>query len=78
LTLAAPAFARAEVVTLAELEKKAMDRDTLADGHAARVRGAEADVRKSAAAYYPQVGLRLETNAAPGRNLVTICPVGGQ
>lgn len=68
--------AQAQVVTLAELEKRALQVGVFVDGHDARSRGAEAQLRQTAAAYYPQVVLRAETSLQPGRQLVRVCQAG--
>lgn len=75
LTLALALPARAEVVTLASLEKRALESSSFTDTHAARSRGSEADLRKASAAYYPQVTLRAESTLQPGRQLITVCGV---
>ncbi len=67
--------ARADVVTLQSLEQRALQTDGFGDAHEAKARGSEAELRKAAAAYYPQLSLRAETNAQPGRNLVSVCGV---
>lgn len=65
--------ARADIVPLRELEKRALTATSFEESHAARGRGAEAEIRKAAAAYYPQVALRAETSLQPGRQLVRVC-----
>jgi outer membrane protein len=65
--------ARAEVVTLRELEKRALSLGTFNEGHEARARASEAEIHKAAAAYYPQVTLRADANLAPGRKLISVC-----
>ena len=66
---------RADVVTLDYLEQRALLAEGFGDTHEAKARGSEAELRRAAAAYYPQVSLRAESNAQPGRNLVSVCGV---
>ncbi|MFT3926799.1 MAG: TolC family protein [Myxococcales bacterium] len=77
LTLTLAARAQAEVVTLSFLEKRALEADGFEDTHAAKSRGSEAELRRTAAAYYPQVTLRVGTNILPGSQLLTVCGVYG-
>jgi outer membrane protein len=66
-----PASARADVVRLEDLERKLFaERAVEADD--ARVRATEADVRKAASAYYPQIGIKGESAISPGGQLVRI------
>jgi outer membrane protein len=73
---ALPHAAQAEVVTLRELERKALQDHLLSAKHQARLSGADADIGRAAAAYYPQVGARLESTAQPGRFFVEVCRKG--
>ena len=75
LVCSLPAVARAEVVTLESLEER-VAKTRVFEADEARLRGSQADVRKAASAYYPQVGLNGEANAAPGRALVKIPTFG--
>lgn len=70
LTAASPA--RAEVVTLAQLERLAVQSRPALDADAASVRAAAADVEKAESAYNPTLALRAETGIAPGRELVEV------
>jgi outer membrane protein TolC len=69
---AATGSARAEVVSLASLEQKALANRPALAREAARARAASADVDKAASAYYPQFALRGTTDVAPGRQLVAV------
>ena len=63
--------ARADVVRLEDLEQRLTEsRSTQADD--AHVRATEADVRKAASAYYPQIALKGESAAAPGGQVVDV------
>lgn len=73
---ALPHAAQAEVVTLRELERKALEDHLLGAKHQARLNGADADIGRAAAAFYPQIGARAETSAQPGRFLVEVCRRG--
>lgn len=73
LVLMLAGSAGADVVTLASLEKRALEADGFGAEHAARARESEADLRKAAAAYYPQVSLRAESTVQPGRQLLNVC-----
>lgn len=69
------AGARAEVITLEELERLAVaSRPALAREHAG-TRIAEAELRKAVSARYPQFVLRGDTSVGPGRQLLRF---GGQ
>jgi outer membrane protein TolC len=71
VVLVVPLGARADVVRLEELERKLFaERPVEADD--ARVRATEADVRKAASAYYPQVALKGDSAISPGGQLVRI------
>lgn len=64
--------ARAEVVTLAELEQRALQNRPALAREQARSRAAEAEVRKAASAYYPQFMLKADTSVGPGRQLLQV------
>lgn len=61
--------ASADVVTLAALEERALEKHTRLSAGALRVRAADAELRQAASAYRPRVGLSVDANAAPGRVL---------
>ncbi len=62
----------AQVVRLAELEQDAVKRSLSLRADDARTRGADADIRKASAAYYPQLWLRGNSGISPGGQLVSI------
>jgi len=64
--------ARADVVTLAQLERLALQSRPALDADAAAVRAAAADVEKAESAYNPTLALRADTGIAPGRELVKV------
>ncbi|HEX6241567.1 MAG TPA: TolC family protein [Polyangiales bacterium] len=66
------ASARAEVVTLAELETLALKHRPALAREAARARAADADLEKAASAYYPQFALKADSNIGPGRQLIRV------
>jgi outer membrane protein TolC len=68
-----PAAAAAQVVTLREVEQRALRSRTLDASYTARQESAEADIRQAASARYPQVALKAETTLSPGRTLVDVC-----
>jgi outer membrane protein TolC len=70
--IAAASPVRAEVVTLSQLERLAVQSRPALDADAASVRAAAADVEKAEAAYNPTLALRAETGIAPGRELVEL------
>src|SRR5688500_14834622 len=61
--------ASADVVTLAALEQRALEKHTRLSAGALRVRAADAEVRQAESAFRPRVGLSVDANAAPGRVL---------
>lgn len=69
LWLGAAAQARAEVVTLASLEQRALEQHARVASGQLRVRAAEAEVRQAESAMRPRVGMSVEATAAPGRIL---------
>jgi outer membrane protein TolC len=64
--------ARAEVVTLAALETKALANRPALQREAARAQAASADVERAASAYYPQFSLRGTADVGPGRQLLQV------
>jgi outer membrane protein len=64
--------ARAEVVSLAVLEQKAISNRPALAREGARARAASADVEKAASAYYPQFVLRGTADVGPGRQLLKV------
>jgi outer membrane protein TolC len=64
--------ASAEVVPLATLEKQALEKHASLRQGAARERAAAAEVRQAQSGYKPRIGMNLETNIAPGRQLIEI------
>ncbi|MET0340876.1 MAG: TolC family protein [Polyangiales bacterium] len=64
--------ARAEVVPLAVLEERAVQKHALLAASAARTRAATADVAHARSAYRPRMGLTADANVAPGRQLLTV------
>ncbi len=69
-----PQRARAQVITLAELERTALgDRPELQADTAAE-RAADADVARARSAYYPEIGLGVHSSVAPGRQLFSVKP----
>jgi outer membrane protein TolC len=61
--------ARAQVVTLQELERKALHGRPAFDADAASESAANAEVRKARAAYYPSLALTAQSGLAPGSKL---------
>jgi outer membrane protein len=61
--------AAAEVVPLAELEKRALERHVAVLASAARERAAAAGVREARSGYMPHVGMQVDANAQPGRRI---------
>jgi len=64
--------ASAEVVRLVDLERKAVEQSLSLRANDARARGADADIRKASAAYYPQLWLRGNSGMSPGGQLVNL------
>lgn len=64
--------ARAEVVPLAALEQRAVEKHALLRASAERTRAAAADVKQAESAYRPRMGLTADATAAPGRRLLKI------
>lgn len=62
----------AEVVSLKDLEQRALEHHALLQAGAARERAAAATVREAESAYMPRIGLNLDSNVAPGRRIITI------
>lgn len=62
----------AEVVPLAELEKRAVARHALLAANHARTRAAAADVRQAESAYHPRIGVNVGADVAPGRQLLKL------
>src|SRR5688572_5822761 len=78
LALSLELTASAQVVTLQELERMALQRRPAFDADAASERAADADVRRARSAYYPSLGLTAQSGVAPGtklRELPDIVPV---
>ncbi len=72
LVVCAGSQARAEVVTLAALEAKALANRPALQREAARAQAASADVERAASAYYPQFSLRGTADVGPGRQLLQL------
>jgi outer membrane protein len=72
LGVCAASQARAEVVTLAALESKALANRPALQREAARAQAASADVERAASAYYPQFSLRGTADVGPGRQLLQV------
>lgn len=72
LAITSSSIAHAEVVTLAELEKRAVQNRPALAREGARSRIAEADMRKATSAYYPQFALKADTSVGPGRQLLEV------
>lgn len=70
--LGTQSIARAEVVSLQTLERKALEGREMLEIDSARARGAEADARKAAASRYPRFALKAESTLAPGRQLINV------
>jgi outer membrane protein TolC len=66
------ASARAEVVKLEELERRAIANRPALAREQARTRVAEAELRKAASAYYPQFMIKADTSIGPGRQLLRV------
>jgi outer membrane protein TolC len=61
--------AAAEVVPLADLEKRALSRHAAVLASEARERAAAAGVREAHSAYLPHVGVQIDSNIQPGRRI---------
>ncbi len=62
----------AEVVELAALEQRALERHALVRAGEARERAAEADVQQAKGAYMPRIGFGVDSTLAPGRQIVRV------
>jgi outer membrane protein TolC len=71
------ATARAEVVTLAALERVALQERSLLAADAARARAARADVDRAKSSYHPSFELQAQSSLSPGRKLITVEDVEG-
>jgi outer membrane protein len=71
-----PAPASAEIVTLAALEKLALENRDLRAG-AAMARSAEAEVAKARGGYHPQLGFRADVSTITGSHLVEVRDTNG-
>lgn len=69
-----PRSARAQVITLAELERTALNDRPELQADTAAERAADADVARARSAYYPDIGLGVHTSLAPGRQLFSVKP----
>jgi outer membrane protein TolC len=76
LGLSVASSAAAEVVPLADLEKRALERHVSVLASQARERAAEAGVREAWSNYMPRAGVQVDANAQPGRNFFRVTPVG--
>jgi outer membrane protein, multidrug efflux system len=65
----APRGVRAQVITLAELERQAVQGRPVLDANDAATRGADADVDRARAAYYPVVSIEGKAGLSPGNVL---------
>lgn len=72
LCLSVASSARADVVTLESLEKKALEKHALMRASEARERAAHADVRQAESAYMPRIALNVDANLGPGRKLLQV------
>jgi outer membrane protein TolC len=72
LSVGVASRAMAEVVPLAELEKRALERHVSLLAGEARERAAEAGVREAWSNYMPRAGIQVDANAQPGRNLFRV------
>jgi len=61
--------ARAQVITLAELERQAVQKRPALDANEAATRGAQAEVDRAFAAYYPVVSFETSAAVSPGNQL---------
>jgi outer membrane protein TolC len=64
--------AAAEVVPLADLEKRALERHVAVLASEARERAASAGVREAISNYYPHIGVQVDANAQPGRRIFQV------
>jgi outer membrane protein TolC len=71
------AAARAEVVTLASLERLAVQERAALAADAARARAARADVERARSGYHPSIELQAQSSLSPGRKLVTVQDTSG-
>jgi outer membrane protein len=72
LGVCASSGARAEVVSLASLEAKALENRPALLREMARVQAASADVDRAASGYYPQFSIRGGADVGPGRQLLQV------
>jgi len=73
-----PSAGRAQqVITLAELERKAVQSRPQLDADDAAGRGAQADVDRAIAGYYPGLSLEGKSSVSPGNKLVRVELPGG-
>src|SRR5688500_9355268 len=59
----------AQVITLAELERQAVQKRPALDANEAATRGAQAEVDRAFAAYYPVVSFETSAAVSPGNQL---------
>jgi len=64
-----PRGVHAQVITLAELERQAVRSRPALDANDAAARGAQSDVDRALAGYYPSVSLEGKTSLSPGNEL---------
>jgi outer membrane protein len=64
--------ARAEVVDLKALEKRALERHSLVQAGQARTRAAAAGVREARSGYLPHIGVNMDSSLGPGRNIIEV------
>jgi outer membrane protein len=76
LSVGVTSSAAAEVVPLAELEKRALERHVSLLAAEARERAAQAGVREARSSYMPHLGMQIDANAQPGRNYYKVRPEG--
>ncbi|MET0283222.1 MAG: TolC family protein [Polyangiales bacterium] len=69
LGLSVASSAAAEVVPLADLEKRALERHVAVLASQAKERAAEAGVREARSNYMPHVGVQIDNNVQPGRRI---------
>jgi outer membrane protein TolC len=70
--------ASADVVSLKELEQRALQHHSLLQAGAARERAAAATVREAESAYMPRIGLNVDSNIAPGRRVIAVRDSAGK
>ncbi len=72
LGLGVASSAAADVVPLADLEKRALERHVAVLASQAKERAAEAGVREAWSNYMPRAGVQVDANAMPGRKIIEL------